>query len=73
MEQRLGPALVELNELLEKASIQFALIGGLAVSAWGIIRATQDIAVDKQRSYSARKHNAPRRVESFFRSEWLSD
>jgi hypothetical protein len=40
MEQRLGPALVELNELLENASkelhasIQFALIGGLAVAAW---------------------------------------
>jgi hypothetical protein len=51
MEQRLGPALVELNELLEKASkelhasIQFALIGGLAVAAWGVIRATQDIDV----------------------------
>ena len=73
MEQRLGPALVELNELLEKASIQFALIGGLAVAAWGVIRATQDIAVGKQRSYSARKHNAPRRVERFSRSEWLSD
>jgi hypothetical protein len=51
MEQRLGPALVELNELLENASkelhasIQFALIGGLAVAAWGVIRATQDIDV----------------------------
>ena len=51
LEQRLGPALVELNELLEKASeelhasIQFALIGGLAVAAWGVIRATQDIDV----------------------------
>ena len=46
MEQRLGPALVELNELLDKASeelhaaIQFALIGGLAVAAWGVTRAT---------------------------------
>jgi hypothetical protein len=51
MEQRLGPALVELNELLENASkelhasIQFALIGGLAVATWGVIRATQDIDV----------------------------
>lgn len=47
----LGPALVELNELLANASkelhasIQFALIGGLAVAAWGVIRATQDIDV----------------------------
>lgn len=49
MEQRLEPALIQLNRLLEKASeelqasIQFALIGGLAVAAWGVIRATQDI------------------------------
>jgi hypothetical protein len=51
MQQRLGPALVELNDLLEKASkelhtsIQFAVIGGLAVAAWGVIRATQDIDI----------------------------
>jgi hypothetical protein len=51
MEQRLESALAELNRLLEKASeelhasIQFALIGGLAVAAWGVIRATQDIDV----------------------------
>ena len=79
MEQRLGPALVELNELLEKASkelhasIQFALIGGLAVAAWGVIRATQDIDVlansDPTPLVNTR---APRRVERFSRSEWLS-
>jgi hypothetical protein len=29
--------------------------------------------LDKQRSYSARKHKAPPRVERFSRSEWVSD
>lgn len=49
MEQRFGPALDELWKLFEGASaslqipIRFALIGGLAVSAWGVVRATQDI------------------------------
>jgi hypothetical protein len=51
MEQRLGPLLVERNELLENASkelhapIQFALIDGLAVAVGGVIRATQGIDV----------------------------
>jgi len=49
MEGRFGPALRTLQRLLQDASlalhipIRFALIGGLAVSAWGVIRATQDI------------------------------
>ena len=49
MEQRFVPALKKIQELLEEAGtqlttpIRFALIGGLAVSAWGVVRATQDI------------------------------
>jgi len=49
MEQRFAPALKKIQELLEAASrqlttpIRSALIGGLAVSAWGVVRATQDI------------------------------
>ncbi|HXK28711.1 MAG TPA: nucleotidyl transferase AbiEii/AbiGii toxin family protein [Candidatus Binatia bacterium] len=49
MEQQFAPALEQLCKLIETASrelkmpINFALIGGLAVSAWGISRATQDI------------------------------
>ncbi len=49
MEQRLAPALRKLQRLLRNASlsfqipIRFALIGGLAVAAWGTVRATQDI------------------------------
>jgi hypothetical protein len=49
MEQRFVPALRKLHLLLEDAStvlqtpIRFALIGGLAVSTWGGVRATRDI------------------------------
>jgi hypothetical protein len=49
MEQRFAPALEKLQKLFEDATIflqvpiRFALIGGLAVSAWGVVRATQDI------------------------------
>jgi hypothetical protein len=49
MEQRFAPALEKLRKLFEDATIflqvpiRFALIGGLAVSAWGVVRATQDI------------------------------
>ena len=49
MEQQFAPALERFCKLIETASrelktpINFALIGGLAVSAWGISRATQDI------------------------------
>jgi hypothetical protein len=51
MEQRFAPALRKLHRLLEAAStelqtpIRFALIGGLAVSTWGAVRATRDIDV----------------------------
>lgn len=49
MEQRFAPALRTLHRLLRDAStvlqtpIHFALIGGLALSAWGVVRATQDV------------------------------
>jgi hypothetical protein len=49
MEQHFAPALRTLHQLIEAAStelgtpIRFALIGGLAVSTWGAIRATRDI------------------------------
>lgn len=49
MEQRFVAALGRLRKLLEEASmtlqipIDFALIGGLAVSTWGAVRATQDV------------------------------
>ena len=51
MDQRLTPALRELHRLLSETGTQlqltlrFALLGGLAVSTWGVIRATQDIDV----------------------------
>jgi hypothetical protein len=49
MDPRLAPALRELNRLLAAAAVdlnarlRFALLGGLAVSTWGVMRATQDI------------------------------
>ena len=49
MEQRFAPALRTLQRFFKNASlalqipIRFALIGGLGMSAWGIVRATQDI------------------------------
>ena len=45
------PALRTLRKLFQDASlslrvpVHYALIGGLAVSAWGVVRATQDIDV----------------------------
>jgi hypothetical protein len=49
MEPQFAPALSRLQSLLNGASsaiktpIQFAVIGGLSMAAWGIVRATQDI------------------------------
>lgn len=49
MEPRFAPALSRLQRLLTGAShqlrttIDFALIGGLSVAAWGLVRATEDI------------------------------
>ena len=35
--------LTNAKEALEKAGVQFALIGGFALAAHGVVRATQDI------------------------------
>jgi hypothetical protein len=49
MEQRFASSVNRIQKLVETASvdlqtrIRIALIGGLAVSAWGAVRATQDI------------------------------
>ena len=49
MDRRFAPALAKIQQLLQSASkhvgrpIRFALIGGLAVAAWGIVRATEDM------------------------------
>jgi len=49
MDLRFAPALRELNRLLGAAAVdldtqlRYAVLGGLAVSTWGVIRATQDI------------------------------
>jgi hypothetical protein len=49
MDPRFAPALKQLQQLLSSASreistsINYALIGGLSVAAWGVVRATQDI------------------------------
>ena len=51
MDQRLTPALREIHRLLSETGTQlqlamrFALLGGLAVSTWGVIRATEDIDI----------------------------
>ncbi len=49
MDPQFAPALSRLQRLLSSASreltrtINYALIGGLSVAAWGVVRATQDI------------------------------
>lgn len=49
MEPQFAPALSRLQSLLNGASsaiktpIQFAVIGGLSMAAWGVVRATEDI------------------------------
>jgi hypothetical protein len=49
MNLQFAPALSRLQQLLSAASrelhrtINYALIGGLSVAAWGVVRATQDI------------------------------
>lgn len=51
MDQRLTPALREIHRLLceigtqLQLTLRFALLGGLAVSTWGVIRATEDIDI----------------------------
>jgi hypothetical protein len=49
MDPQFAPALSRLQRLLSDASrelsrpINYALIGGLSIAAWGVVRATQDI------------------------------
>lgn len=45
MTSRLGKQLAEIVSALNSAGIRFALIGGLALAAYKIIRATQDVDV----------------------------
>lgn len=82
MEQRFAPALRKLQKLLQDASlalqirIRFALIGGLAVAAWGVVRATQDIDLLADSNPSPLKNtDLQRRLERFLerrscRAEW---
>ncbi len=66
MEQRFAPAVRTLQKLLQETSsalkipISFALIGGLAVSAWGAVRATEDIDLLADSSPSPMKNRALR-------------
>ena len=39
------PAFDELLRRLSDASVDFVLIGGLAVTAWGVVRGTQDVDI----------------------------
>jgi hypothetical protein len=41
----LQPALVEAIDFLEKGGHRYAVIGGVAVAAWGFIRATRDVDI----------------------------
>jgi predicted nucleotidyltransferase len=40
-----GPAFDELLRRLVAAHVQFVLIGGLAVNAWGVVRGTKDLDI----------------------------
>jgi predicted nucleotidyltransferase len=40
-----GPAFDELLRRLTDADVQFVVVGGLAVNAWGVVRGTKDIDV----------------------------
>lgn len=40
-----GPAFDELLRRLSEAGVDFVLIGGLAVNAWGVVRGTKDVDV----------------------------
>jgi len=43
MDSRLGKQIKELVGILNSADVQFALIGGLALASYNVVRATQDI------------------------------
>lgn len=40
-----GPAFDELLKRLVTADVQFVLVGGLALNAWGVVRGTQDVDI----------------------------
>jgi predicted nucleotidyltransferase len=40
-----APAFDELLRALSEAEVEFVLIGGLAVNAWGVVRGTKDVDV----------------------------
>lgn len=40
-----GPAFDELLRRLADADVQFVVVGGLAVNAWGVVRGTKDVDV----------------------------
>lgn len=40
-----GPAFDELLRRLTDAGVQFVVVGGLAVNAWGVVRGTKDVDV----------------------------
>lgn len=75
MEQRFEHALGDLQKLLLDASldfqipIHFALIGGLAMSAWGVVRATADIDLLAHSDPSPLRNLTIRqRMKTFFES-----
>ena len=40
-----GPAFDELLRRLAEAEVEFVLVGGLALNAWGVVRGTKDVDV----------------------------
>jgi hypothetical protein len=75
MEPRFERALGDLQQLLLDAArdfqipIHFALIGGLAMSAWGVVRATADIDLLAHSDPSPLRNLALRhRMKAFFES-----
>lgn len=45
MQAKLKRALFEAIEALEACNLRYAIVGGLAVGAWGVRRATQDVDI----------------------------
>jgi hypothetical protein len=41
------PAFDQLLRRLSEADVEFVLIGGLAVNAWGVVRGTKDVDIVK--------------------------
>jgi predicted nucleotidyltransferase len=39
------PAFDQLLRRLSEASVEFVLVGGLAVNAWGVVRGTKDVDI----------------------------